>query len=124
MKILIIEDDPLLEKTLELRLTEIGHEVVLAENGRDALKAVEAHSPFDVVLCDVVMPELSGPSFIWEMRRRINNEHIGVVMMSALSDGETFIRKLELSYDHYLPKPFSFHELMNVLAGIERQKAG
>jgi len=123
MKILIIEDDRLLEKTLELRLQDIGHEVILAENGREALKAIENYTHFDVLLCDVLMPELSGPSFIWEMRKLIKNDHICVIMMSALSDGETFIRKLEVRYDYYLSKPFTFSELNDILNEIQHRKA-
>lgn len=123
MKILIIEDDRLLEKTLELRLQDIGHEVILAENGREALKAIENYTHFDVLLCDVLMPELSGPSFIWEMRKLIKNDHICVIMMSALSDGETFIRKLEVRYDYYLSKPFTFSELNAILNEIQHRKA-
>lgn len=123
MKILIIEDDRLLEKTLELRLQDIGHHVILAENGREALKAIENYTHFDVLLCDVLMPELSGPSFIWEMRKLIKNNHICVIMMSALSDGETFIRKLEVNYDYYLSKPFAFSELNAILNKIEHRRA-
>ncbi len=125
MNILIIEDDRLLEKTLELRLKEIGHEVILAENGQEALKTVKQGIHFDVLICDVLMPELSGPSFIWEMRKLIRSDHICVVMMSALSDGESFIRKLEVNYDYYLSKPFTFGELNSILDEIElKKKAG
>lgn len=124
MKILIIEDDKLLEKTLELRLKDIGHHVILAENGKEALKTFEDDIHPDVVLCDVLMPELSGPSFLWEMRKLIRNEHICVIMMSALSDGESFLKKLEVNYDYYLSKPFIFPELNAILQEIEIKKAG
>jgi|GEM_PF-1787231 len=125
MKILIIEDDKLLEQTLGLRLKDIGHDVVLAENGKEALNAIQDYEHLDVLLCDVLMPELSGPSFIWEMRKLIRSDHICVIMMSALSDGETFIRKLEVNYDYYLSKPFTFGELNAILNEIElKKKAG
>ncbi len=122
MKILIIEDDRLLEQTLEMRLKDIGHDVILAENGREALKTLEHYIHLDVLICDVLMPELSGPSFIWEMRKLIKSDHIYVVMMSALSDGESFIRKLEVNYDYYLSKPFTFSELNAILNEIEHKK--
>jgi DNA-binding response OmpR family regulator len=122
MKILIIEDDRLLEKTLEMRLKDIGHEVMLAENGKEALKTVSNHKHLDVLVCDVLMPELSGPSFIWEMRKLIKNDHICVIMMSALSDGESFIRKLEVNYDYYLSKPFMFSELQAILNEVEQKR--
>jgi DNA-binding response OmpR family regulator len=122
MKIMIIEDDRLLEKTLELRLKDIGHEVVLAENGKEALKELEHYTHLDVLICDVLMPELSGPSFLWEMRKLIKSDHICVIMMSALSDGETFIRKLEVNYDYYLSKPFTFGELHAILNEIEQKR--
>ncbi len=123
MKILIIEDDKLLEQTLEMRLKDIGHDVILAENGREALKEVQNYIHLDVLICDVLMPELSGPSFIWEMRKLIKSDHISVIMMSALSDGESFIKKLEVNYDYYLSKPFTFSELNAILNEIEHKKA-
>ncbi len=123
MRILIIEDDRLLEETLKLRLKEIGHDVILAENGKEALKTIHDSPHLDVLLCDVLMPELSGPSFIWEIRKLIKSDHIRVIMMSALSDGETFIQKLEVNYDYYISKPFTFGELNAVLNEIEHRKA-
>lgn len=122
MKILIIEDDIHLEQVLSLRLRENGHEVKLAENGREALQALESEPGFDVILCDVVMPELSGPSFIREMRRRTSASFTDVIMMSALTDGESFIRKLEVGYDYYLPKPFTLSKLNELLAEIANKR--
>jgi DNA-binding response OmpR family regulator len=124
MNILIIEDDRLLEKALELRLKDIGHKVFLAEDGKQALDAFGSYSHLEVLICDVLMPELSGPSFLWEMRKLIKNEHICVIMMSALSDGESFLKKLEVNYDYYLSKPFMFLELNDILNEIELKKAG
>jgi DNA-binding response OmpR family regulator len=56
------------------------------------------------------------------MRKLIKSDHICVIMMSALSDGETFIRKLEVLYDYYLSKPFTFSELNAILHEIEHRK--
>jgi DNA-binding response OmpR family regulator len=123
MRILIIEDDKLLEKTLELRLKDLGHEVFLAENGKEALESFESYRHLDVLICDVLMPELSGPSFLWEMRKLLKNEHICIIMMSALSDGESFLKKLEVNYNYYLSKPFMFQELSAILNKIELKKA-
>ncbi len=122
MRILIIEDDRLLEQTLALRLKEIGHEVILAENGKEALKTIHDFPHPDVLLCDVVLPELSGPSCIREMRKLLRSDHVRVIMMSALSDGETFIQKLEVNYDYYLSKPFTFGELNAILHEIKHRK--
>lgn len=122
MKILIIEDDILLEETLGRRLRDLGHEVLLAENGNEALQVFEQEALVDVLLCDVLMPELSGPSLLRKMHQRIKSEQISVIMISALSDGEGFMKKLDVEYDHYLPKPFIFSELNAILLKIKEDK--
>lgn len=122
MKILIIEDDILLEQTLGQRLRDLGHEVFLAENGNEALQVFEHEPLVDVLLCDVLMPELSGPSLLRKMHQRIKSEQIVVIMISALSDGEGFMKKFDVEYDHYLPKPFTFSELNAILLKIKDDK--
>lgn len=122
MKILIIEDDTLLEEMLGIRLRDLGHEVFLAENGHEALQLFQHEPLIDVLLCDVLMPELSGPSLLRKMHQRIKSEQISVIMISALSDGESFIKKLEVEYDHYLPKPFTFSELNAILLKLNKDK--
>ena len=120
MRILIIEDDTLLEETLGRRLRDLGHKVFLAENGHEALQLFQQEPLIDVLLCDVLMPELSGPSLLRKMHQRIKSEQISVIMISALSDGESFIKKLEVEYDHYLPKPFTFSELNAILLKLNK----
>jgi adenylate cyclase len=104
--VLVVDDDSvnrlLLSRSLELE----GHRFATAEDGRRALEMLRAE-PFDVVLLDVVMPEIDGFEVLAEMQEDGELRHIPVIMISALEDIESVVRGIELGADDYLPKPFN-----------------
>ena len=102
--ILVVEDDPLNRRLLARVLEREGLTVTTAENGREALGALRQDPP-DVVLLDIVMPELDGVSVLRQMKDEPNLRHIPVIMISAIEDAETVIRCIEIGADDYLPKP-------------------
>lgn len=102
--ILIVEDDPLNRRLLARVLERDGFTVMTAENGREALSSLH-QEPADVVLLDIVMPELDGVSVLRQMKAEPNLQHISVIMISAIEDAETAIRCIEIGADDYLPKP-------------------
>ena len=103
--ILVVDDDrvnrTLLAKALELE----GHEVRLAENGVVCLELLAAQRA-DVVLLDVVMPELDGMTVLRMMRDDHSLRDVPVIMVSALDDFESVIQCIELGAEDYLSKPF------------------
>ncbi|MFZ4832396.1 heavy metal response regulator transcription factor [Rouxiella sp. Mn2063] len=108
MKILVIDDEPKAREYMRSGLTESGYVVDVAENGRDGLfMAQEYH--YDLILLDVMMPELDGWSVMKTLDKQINAP---VIFLTAKGTVEDRIKGLELGADDYLVKPFSFAELL------------
>jgi len=103
--ILVVDDDRVNRTLLTRTLTGAGHEVRTAENGREALELLRAQLS-DVVLLDIVMPELDGLSVLEEMKSDAALRDVPVIMISALDDFESVVRCIELGAEDYLPKPF------------------
>jgi len=103
--VLVVDDDDFNRMLLCKRVEQEGHRTATADNGRKALEMLDDGS-FDVVLLDVLMPELDG----YETLERIQNDetlrHIPVIMISSLDEAESVIRCIELGAEDYLPKPF------------------
>jgi two-component system cell cycle response regulator len=103
--ILVVDDDLLNRLVLSTNLQEQGYEVATAENGRQAL-GILSRQPFDVVLLDLVMPELDGFQVLEQMKRDSAQREIPVIVISALDEMDSIIRCIEMGATDYLPKPF------------------
>jgi CheY-like chemotaxis protein len=103
--ILVVDDDLINRLVLSTNLQEQGYEVATAENGRQALEML-AGQPFDVVLLDLVMPELDGFQVLEQMKRDSALREIPVIVISALDEMESILRCIEMGATDYLPKPF------------------
>src|SRR3954453_20758386 len=86
-------------------LEQAGHEVRTAENGREALDSVRDNPP-DVVLLDIVMPELDGIAVLEQLKADGDLAHLPVIMISAVDETESVLRCIEMGAEDYLPKPF------------------
>jgi adenylate cyclase len=104
-RVLVVDDDRLNRKLLTRGLEQAGHLVRTAENGREALKLL-VEDPPDVVLLDIVMPELDGVSVLAEMKGDAALQHVPVIMISAVDEIESVVRCIEMGAEDYLPKPF------------------
>jgi CheY-like chemotaxis protein len=103
--ILVVDDDPINRMLLSRDLKRQGHRVSTAGDGGRALEALRAE-PFDVVLLDVLMPELDGYETLARIERDEKLRHVPVIMVSALEDIESVVRCIEMGAADYLPKPF------------------
>jgi adenylate cyclase len=103
--VLVVDDDPVNRSLLARSLERQGHRHAMAENGRQALEMLRA-APFDVVLLDVIMPEIDGYDVLATIEADAGLRHIPVIMISALEELESVARCIELGADDYLPKPF------------------
>jgi adenylate cyclase len=103
--ILVVDDDRVNRMLLARTLAASGHEVGTAENGREALERLRSGS-WDVVLLDIVMPELDGMSVLEEMKADPVLRDVPVIMISAVDDFDSVVRCIELGAEDYLPKPF------------------
>jgi CheY-like chemotaxis protein len=103
--ILVVDDDPINRMLLSRGLERQGHRVATTEDGRQALALLRAE-PFDVVLLDVLMPELDGYETLAQIECDEKLRHVPVIMVSALEDMESVVRCIEMGAADYLPKPF------------------
>ncbi|WP_026510273.1 response regulator transcription factor [Butyrivibrio sp. LC3010] len=108
-KILIAEDDVDIIDLLRLYLENANYEVISAEDGEAALKAVEAESP-DLFICDIMMPKLNGYEVIRTIRERKNS--IPILVLSAKNQDSDKILGLDIGADDYMVKPFNPLEIV------------
>lgn len=119
MKILIIDDDAGLRKSLSLILADAGYEVVLAEDGEAGLTVAEEQQP-DIIMCDVRMPRLDGLGFL-ERYREEGGDAL-VLVMTAYGSLELAVEAMKRGAYDYLPKPFGADEaLLTVRKAEERE---
>jgi two-component system, sensor histidine kinase and response regulator len=123
VKILVIEDaDPLRNDILEM-LTFEGFEVLGAENGRVGVQAAREHHP-DLIVCDIMMPELDGYGVLNMLRRDEATVAIPFIFLTAKTDRTDVRHGMGLGADDYLTKPFVASELLEAIqARLEKQKS-
>jgi two-component system cell cycle response regulator len=121
-RLLVVDDDPINRRLLASYLQREGHEVVTANDGGAGWETVR-REPFDVVLLDVLMPELDGYEVLERIRADADLRHLPVIMISSLDETDSIVRCIELGADDYLPKPFSPPLLRaRINAGLARKR--
>lgn len=114
-KILVIEDEQaVLNNILEL-LNEEGFEAIGADNGQTGLQVAQQQIP-DLIICDVMMPQLDGFGVLEKLRQNPVMASIPLVFLTAKSDWSAFRRGMSLGADDYLTKPFTQAELLDAIA--------
>jgi adenylate cyclase len=104
-RVLVVDDDPVNRGLLTRFLEQDGYRVDTASDGRQALERLGA-DPFDLVLLDIVMPNMDGYEVLKQMQQDDVLRHLPVLMITALDDIESAVRCIESGADDYLPKPF------------------
>ena len=110
-KLLLVDDDPNLILLVQDYLEFQGYKVKTANNGREALKVLENYYP-DLIICDVMMPEMDGYTLIENLRDDPNLCWLPVIFLSAKGQSEDRIKGLQKGADVYLIKPFEPEELV------------
>ena len=118
--ILVVDDEPRMTRFIRMNLELEGYRVVEAHNGLDALEKARTDLP-DLVILDVMMPELDGFDTL-EMLREVSN--VPVIMLTVRSDEEDKVRGLELGADDYVTKPFGARELASRVRAVLRRTQG
>jgi CheY-like chemotaxis protein len=104
-RLLIVDDNEINRDVLARRLGPQGYTTVAAENGRKALEMVRTQK-FDLLLLDIMMPELNGYEVLRHLKADSHLRDIPVIMISALDDMASIVRCIKLGAEDYLPKPF------------------
>jgi adenylate cyclase len=119
-KILVVDDVPENVRLLEAILAPRGYDVVSATDGRTALELVESASP-DLVLLDVLMPQMDGYAVCRQLREREETAVLPVIMITS-STGPEKTQAIEAGADDFIPKPFNHHELLTRVRSLLRIK--
>ena len=110
-KLLLIDDDPNLILLVKDYLEFRGYNVVTAENGREALEVLDQNIP-DMIICDVMMPEMDGYSLVKHIRQEPHTNTIPVLFLSAKGQSQDRVKGLNEGADVYMVKPFEPEELV------------
>lgn len=121
MHVLIVEDEPEMAQLLARGLREEQFEISLARDGRAALEE-SAETSFDVILLDVMLPQMNGLEVARRLRRR--EEDTPLLMLTARDSVPDIINGLNAGADDYLTKPFSFLELLARIRALVRRRQG
>lgn len=105
-KILVVDDNRMNRITLSRSLEQQGHVVSLAEDGHQALEMLRSDE-FDVVLLDIIMPEMDGYQVLERVKSDPATRDIPVIVISALDEIDSAVRCIEIGAEDYLPKPFN-----------------
>jgi adenylate cyclase len=105
-RILVVDDNAANRDVLARRLTREGHQVVTAANGAFALELV-AGQEFDLVLLDLIMPEMSGFELLRRLKATQHTSDVPVIVISALDELDSVVRCIEADAEDYLTKPFN-----------------
>lgn len=116
-RILVVDDDSVLQRTLRINLRARGHEVLLAGDGGRALATFFAEQP-ELVILDLGLPDLDGIEVLRTLRR---SSAVPVIVLSARQQADDKVEALDEGADDYVSKPFSIDELMaRVRAALRR----
>jgi len=117
MKVLLVDDDTTLRRTLGIGLRAEGHDVLIAADGRTALQALREDRP-DLVVLDLGLPDLSGLEVLRQLRGWSTTP---VVVLSARAESAEKVEALDLGADDYVTKPFGMEELLARLRAAARR---
>ncbi len=114
VKVLVIDDSNTIRRSAEIFLRQGGHEVVLAEDGFDALAKVNDHVP-QIVFCDILMPRLDGYQTCAIIKRNPRFAHVPVIMLSSKDGLFDKARGRMVGAEDYLTKPFTKEQLLRAV---------
>ena len=120
-RVLIVDDNPANRKLLEVRLNNEYFEVLTAANGPDALQLCEK-ALCDIVLLDVMMPEMDGFEVCRRLKSHISTAHLPVIMVTALDQPADRVKGLEAGADDFLTKPIDETQLIARVRSLSRLK--
>jgi two-component system, chemotaxis family, chemotaxis protein CheY len=122
MNILVIDDDLMMHKVLNHTLSALGHKIVEATDGQKALDYLKLERDIDIIICDIMMPDVTGPEFISHLKEYYNKWMPTVIVISSLDEGNEMLQKSGLKFSYFIHKPFEMSYLEGILEHIQKSK--
>ncbi|NVK32724.1 MAG: response regulator [Gammaproteobacteria bacterium] len=119
MKILLVEDDPLIGHGIRTALTDANHNLEWIKDGAQAIAAIQS-ADYDAILLDLGLPNVDGTEVLRQLRQARHSE--SVIIITARDGLDDRIKGLDLGADDYLVKPFAISELQARLRAVARRK--
>jgi DNA-binding response OmpR family regulator len=110
-RILIVDDEEVIRKFLRIHLTKLGYEVTEAEDGQKAIEKI-GEGKFDLIICDVMMPNKNGWEVIKEVKSNPELNEIPIILLTAKNDEVDMFKGYELGANYYMTKPFTKDQLL------------
>ncbi|MDZ7717742.1 MAG: response regulator transcription factor [Balneolaceae bacterium] len=118
--ILVVDDEQDLLDLIEYNLRQEGYDVIKADNGKDGIQMAKEHMP-DLVLLDIMMPQMDGIEVCDRMREDSTLSHIPIIFLTARSDEKTEIEGLNKGADDFITKPISTTKLVSRIKAVLRR---
>ncbi|MBL8119536.1 MAG: response regulator [Anaerolineae bacterium] len=119
-RILVVDDEPAVQDLVHALLGRFGYEFIPALNATAAVKVLRVQPLPDLVLLDLMMPEVDGLEFLRQMREVRAFDNLPVIIVSALADPDQIRKGLELGADRYITKPAMAHNLAKTVQEVLR----
>lgn len=124
MKVLTIEDDDTIRNTIVETLTLEAFDVIAADNGQKGVELAQTHLP-DLIICDVIMPELDGYGVIKQLNQNPKTKGIPFIFLTGKDSIQDFRYGMNLGANDYLTKPFTSEDLVTaVKVRLKRYRLG
>lgn len=114
-RIVVVEDDPSIAMVLKARLQSMGHQVVIEKTGRGGLAAVAAGRAPDLVILDLMLPDMSGFEVCMELRR-VHGPWVPIIILTALDQPHEKVKGYACGADAYLTKPYNPQEFLRTVS--------
>jgi two-component system phosphate regulon response regulator PhoB len=121
--LLIVEDEPDLQRIMEFNLRQAGHRTRVAPDAERAMALIRQEKP-DLILLDLMLPDLPGTELCKQLKRAEATRRIPIIMVTARGDEVDRVVGFELGADDFVPKPFSVRELILRVGAVLRRAAG
>jgi len=123
MAILIVEDNPVSAKLMEHSLKRLNYETIIATKGSEALHILSEDASINLVITDMMMPDMDGLELMQELKTSSGYAHIPVIVCTVLRDKDSIKRAAMLGCSHYLVKPYQINDLrMKVADCLKKDK--
>ena len=114
MKILVVDDEQNIRRLISFNLSQKGHEILVARNGKEGLESAQVNQP-DLILLDIMMPVMNGFDACQKLKEDPKTKHIPVIVLSAKGQMTDLDEAMRVGADNYITKPFDVEKLNDTL---------